>query len=193
MSVAPDLLRPEPPSTRSGRRRLTLDDLYAMLEAGIIQEGERSELIDGELFVVASEGELHVDYVDEFTEHLRAALGPDYKVVQRGVLNRAPDTQLSPDVAVWPAGTRARDMTPANVLLIVEISDTTARGDKREKAPLYAAAGVRELWIMDVRPRRLLVHREAQGGAWPQAIELAPGQPIAPWFAPDRPITVPGL
>lgn len=187
-----DLLE-RPPATATGRRRLTLDDLYAMMKAGIIEEGERSELIEGELFVMASEGDLHVDHLDLLFEQLHAALTPEFKVDKRGVYNRRPDTQLSPDVAVWPAGTRARDMTPTNVQLIVEVSDTSARGDKRFKAPLYARAGVPEMWIMDVQPRRLLVYRDWADGVWPEPTEVKPGETIAPLCAPMAVIVVPEL
>lgn len=182
-----------PPETATGRRRITLDDLYAMMREGIVEEGERSELIDGELFVMASEGELHVDYTTEFYERLREALGPDFVLQMRGVLNRPPDTQLSPDIAVWPKGTRFRGMTPENVKLIIEISDTTARGDKRGKASLYARAGVPELWIMDVQPRRLRVYRNAEDGAWPDPVEVRPGGRIAPLCAPEAAAVVPEL
>lgn len=187
-----DLLE-RPPATATGRRRLTLDDLYAMMKAGIIEEGERSELIDGELFVMASEGDLHINYLELLTEALRAALGPAYKVVQRGVFNRLPETQLSPDIAVWPAGTLADGMKPENVRLIVEVSDTTARGDKRKKAPIYARAGIAEMWIMDVQPRRLLVYRGAADGVWPEPTVVKPGEVIAPLCAPTAVIVVPEL
>ena len=193
MTDAAEILADRPPATASGRRLITLNDFFAMMEAGIIEEGERSELIEGELFVMPGEGDLHVDYVEAFTERLRAVLGPAVKVVQRGVLNRQPHTQLSPDVAIWPAGTRARAMTPENVRLIVEVSETTARGDKREKAPIYARAGVPELWIMDVRPRRLLVYRNAALDMWPEPTIVRPGESIAPLFAPEALVTVPGL
>jgi Uma2 family endonuclease len=182
-----------PPATASGRRKLTLDDVYAMMKAGILVEGERTELIEGELFVMASEGDLHVDHVDLLFNRLRAALGPEFDVYQRDVLNRRDDTQLSPDIAVWPAGTRARNKTPENVLLIVEVSDTTARGDKKGKAGIYARLGVPELWIMDVRPRRLLVHRGASDGAWPKPTPVEPGDSVAPLFAPSAAVTVPKL
>lgn len=188
-----DLLDRQPPATATGRRRITLDDLYVMMQAGIIEEGERSELVEGELFVMASEGDLHINYLELLTEALRAALGPAYKVVQRGVLNRPPETQLSPDIAVWPAGALADRMTPENVHLIVEVSDTTARGDKRAKALLYARAGVSELWIMDVQPRRLLVYRDAADGTWPEPTEVKPGEAIAPLCAPSATIVVPTL
>lgn len=182
-----------PPANAAGRRLLTLDDLHAMMRAGIVVEGERSELVEGELIVMPSEGDLHVDHLQSFTEQLRAVLPSEYVVVQRGVLNRAPDTQLSPDVAVWPAGARAGDMTPANVLLVVEISDTTARGDKREKAPLYARMGVPELWIMDVPARRLLLHRDAAAGVWPNPESVPPGGTASPRFAPSLKVVVPSL
>lgn len=187
------LTRPlRPPAGPDGRRLLTLDDLFAMMQAGVIDEGERSELIDGELFVMPSEGELHVDFLDAFTDTLTASLGDRFRVRQRGVFNRPPLTQLSPDVALWPLAARFWDLTGPNAALVVEISDTTAGTDKRQKAPLYARAGLRELWIMDVRERELLVYRHAQGDVWPRPTPYRPGQRVQPLCAPDIGIVVPG-
>lgn len=191
--AAPFLLSKHPAASPEGRRLISFDELMAMLAAGVIEEGERSELIEGELFVMPSEGELHVDYVLVLSRLLREALPPVFNIEQRGVLNRSPDTQLSPDIAVWPMETRAQEMTPDVVHLVVEISDSTLRYDKLRKAPLYARLGVRELWIMDVQARRLLVHRGAAEGAWTEVAEVAAGGSVAPLCALDAPITIPSL
>ena len=181
-----------PPETPSGRRRISLNDLFRMMEQGIIVEGERSELIEGELFVMPSEGELHVEHLDDLMDQFLAQVGPELRVRQRGVLNRQPDTQLSPDLAIWPRQSRFHDLTAPNALLVVEVSDTTARGDKREKAPLYARMCLRELWIMDVPRRQLLVYRDAAEGVWPEPTPYRPSEVVSPLFDPAVVIRVPG-
>lgn len=173
-----------PPVTKTGRRRFTLDDMTAMLKAGVLEEGERTELIDGEFFPMASEGEAHRDDARDLYSLLSEALGKEAFIEMRGPLNVAEATQLAPDLAVWPAHIRGRDMFADKVLLVIEISDTTRRKDLGRKALTYAVAGVPEYWVFDVVDRRLWVHRGPHPDGWRERFLLTAPQ-ISPLCAPD--------
>lgn len=175
---------PAIPETATGRRRLTREDLFAMMEAGVIEEGERTELIDGELFPMASEGEAHIDDVHDLSVAVRTALDGRFFVEARSPLSIQDATQVEPDLAVWPTGIRAHDRFPDRVQLVAEISNTSLNKDLGDKAALYAAAGVPEYWVLDVVERRLWVHRGPDGQSWRERFLLAERR-IAPLCAPD--------
>lgn len=155
-----------PPVTPEGRRRLTLGDLHRMIDAGILAEGERTELVEGELRVMPSEGELHDAVLDRLTDLLAEALGPRFRVRQRGPFNIQPAGQLAPDVSVWPADVTADRKTGAHVRLLCEVSRTTQAYDLGEKALLYAKSGALEYWVIEPEARRLTVFREATSDGW---------------------------
>ncbi len=178
-----------PPVTATGRRRLTREDLFAMMRAGVIEEGERTELIDGELFPMASEGFDHDDGATDLLDALRAALGGRFLIDSRGPLNILDATQVAPDLSVWPLGVRGRDKFANNVLLVVEISNTTSRKDLGRKALLYAAAGVPEYWVFDVAERRMWVHRGPEPDGWRERFLLTTPR-IAPLCAPEAAVDV---
>ena len=177
------------PVTAAGTRRFTREDMFAMMRAGVIEEGERTELIEGEFIPMAHEGEAHFDTTHILDERLRMALRGLFDVHVRGVLNMEEDSQLSPDIAVWPLGTRFRDMFPINLKLAVEISDTTRRKDMGRKATVYAKGGVPEYWVFDVGKGELWVHRGAYDGGWRERFLLVEPQ-IAPLCAPTSAIHV---
>lgn len=155
-----------PPATDAGRRRLTLGDLHDMIDAGIIAEGERTELVDGELRVMPSEGELHDAVLDRLTDLLAETLGPGFKVRQRSPFNIPDAGQLAPDVSVWPADITADRKTGEQVRLLCEVSRTTQAYDLEEKASLYARAGALEYWVIEPEARRLTVFRGATPDGW---------------------------
>ena len=132
------------------RRRFTVDEYCAMADAGILAEDERLELLDGEIFVMPPIGEPHEFGTDLFNRELTHRLYDRALVrVQNSI--RLDDYGLpEPDIAV----VRFRDdyhrnrPTPADVLLVIEVADSSLRRDHELKLPHYAAAGIPEVWIV---------------------------------------------
>lgn len=143
------------------RHRLTVEQFEQMFQAGILREEDRVELIRGELIEKMNIGDPHVVVVNRLTMILATRLA------NRGIVSIQNPVVLSesmpqPDVVVFKhrddfyAGGRPK---PADVLLLVEVAETSLRFDREVKLPLYAEAGIREYWIVDLAGRALEICR----------------------------------
>lgn len=135
------------------RHAFSVHDFARMRESGILTEDDRVELIDGEVRAMSPIGPLHAAIVRRLVKRLtvlvgdQAIISPQYPVQ----LNEYAEPQ--PDIAVLRPrdDNYARAHPQANdVLLIIEVSDTSAGYDRTEKLPRYAAAQIGETWIVDV-------------------------------------------
>lgn len=135
--------------------RLSVEDVYRMVDAGILGETDRVELIDGVLVDVSPPGPEHSTLVSRLTRHFVMGC-PDWDVRIQDVLLVEGGFVL-PDLVVVER--LARDRHPATAALVVEVSITTLRHDIA-KARRYARAGVGEYWLVDVARRSATVHEE---------------------------------
>ena len=147
-----------------GIRLFNVDEYYALAEAGIVGYDERVELLDGEIIKMASMGNRHVFCLRWLTKELVIAIG-DLAVVDVQIpvlLNNRNEPE--PDFAVL----RWRDDRyraspkggPADVLLVIEVADTSAGFDRRYKAPLYARHNIPEMWLFDLNRRQVEIYAE---------------------------------
>jgi Uma2 family endonuclease len=163
--------------TVAGRtvRPLTVDEVMAMLEAGIIPGDNRLELLDGVLTEKPVKSAAH----EEVKRRLLLWLDPTGNAEHLDVLVEAglvvPDrTGLpEPDLMVLPA-TRDRLALPTQALLAIEVAVTTQATDLGRKAELYAETGVPEYWVVDVPARQLVRCTRPTGGRYARREELAP-------------------
>lgn len=175
--------------------RFTWEEVLRLAEIDAFGPTTRIELIGGELFLMPEEGYAHVDAVFAVQQWLLSALAPRGLLVRIREPVHLPDGSVTiPDLSVFPAGTRARDMQAPRAELLIEVADTTERRDRRIKLPLYAAAGVNEVWLVQAAARVVGVHRRPIDGAFSFVDRFLPGQPVAPLCAPDAafdPATLP--
>ena len=157
---------------------LTVDNLAAMVDAGILGEDDRVELLDGVLVEMSPQSEPHMYAIRRFNELVMPAitaagmeLSPQCPL---GV--RSPISQPEPDFAVIPR--TPRDERPANAVLVVEISNSSLRLDLGRKAEIYAEAGIPEYWVLDVERRELVVHREPVDGRYTSVRTLNDGATV---------------
>jgi len=145
---------------------LTVDDLSAMVDAGILGEDDRVELLDGVLVEMSPQGSTHLAAVARLTMLVvPVAAAAGLVVTPRCPLDVAsPISQPEPDLAVVPAADW--DAYPAQALLVIEISVTSRAIDLGRKAAIYAAAGIPEYWVLDLDRRRLVVHRDPAGDSY---------------------------
>ena len=138
---------------------LTVDDLAAMVDAGILGEDDRVELLDGVLVEMSPQGPSHLEAITRLimlVVPLAAAAG--MRVTPQCPLNvESPISQPEPDLAVVPVGDW--DTYPAKAQLVIEVSVTSRKVDVGRKAAIYAASGIPEYWVLDLADRRLVVHR----------------------------------
>lgn len=139
-------------------RPLTADEFMRMVEAGILEDGERVELLHGALTRMNGQSPGHVEVVTRLHRWLDPTGNADRFVVRaQHPLVVADATSLpEPDVAVVERGDYAR-RHPSSALLVIEVAVSSLRTDTTIKPALYAATGVPELWVVDVDGRRVKV------------------------------------
>lgn len=144
------------------RKKFTTDEVMRMVDAGIIGEDDRLELIEGELLVVSPQDPIHAGTVQRLNGKLRRAYGDNYQIRPQLPVVASQFSMPEPDVAVVRGDERSFDRrhpTGADIVLVVEVTWTTARRD-RGKAEVYARAGVPVYWRLDLEHRRLEVYEE---------------------------------
>lgn len=160
------------------RHRLTVDDYHRMAEVGLLPPDARVELIEGEIIDMAPFGSEHGAIVDWLAEHLILAAKGTAIVRVQGAIRLGTGSEPQPDIAVLkPRPDRyAKNQPTANdVLLVIEVSDTTLLHDLEKKGPLYARHGIPEYWVIDVAARRVRVFRAPRGGTFAEASVVESG------------------
>lgn len=173
---------------RHRRRRFTTDDYHRMGEAGLFAESSRVELIEGDVIEMSPVGSDHVGTVADLT----MAIAP--KVAGRAVLSVQspirldPYSEPQPDLVVLrPRADRYRGglPTPADVLLLVEVADSSVAYDRGTKLPLYARHGLREVWIVNIRSNRVEIYRRPGPEGYAEKLEVGPGDTLSPEALPE--------
>jgi Uma2 family endonuclease len=159
MSVV-DLPYTHTPIAESGAKlfRFTRDHYYRLTEAGLF-EGRHIQLIEGQIIEMAPQKDQHAACVRIVQETLRTVFGSGFTVQSQLPLDIGEHSQPEPDVCVLSGTPRQHLCHPKTALLVIEVSDTTLRYDREVKAPLYAAAGLQEYWIVNLVDRRIEVFR----------------------------------
>ena len=145
------------------RRSLTVEAYHRMGEVGILAPDERVELIEGEVVEMAPIGSRHAGMVGRLNRLLVQAAGHRALVFVQSPVRLSRTSEPQPDFAVLKP--RADDYQsaipgPDEVLLLVEIAETSLKYDREFKAPLYAAHAIPELWVVDVGEKLLWIYRE---------------------------------
>ena len=186
-AATPDSPGPARPAAPA-RRRFTVAEYYAMAEAGILAPDERVELLDGEIIVMPPIGDWHVARVNLFTNTFPPQLQGRAVVSVQNPTRLDDASEPQPDVMLL----RWRDdfyggghPGPADVLLLIEVSDTTVDYDRSAKLATYAAAGIPEVWIASRRDRRIESYADPAGDAYATVRYYEPGESIAPQAFPD--------
>ncbi len=156
--------------THSGEPRLfTVDEYYAMAEAGILSQDERVELVHGEIIPMSPIGSRHASSVNALDYGLSSLLGRRALVRVQSPIHLDSLTEPEPDVAVvkWRDDFYASaHPTPDDVLLIIEVCDTTIESDRTEKLPIYASFGISETWLANIPERHVEVYAQPSDGEY---------------------------
>ena len=176
--------------------RWTVHDYHKMGEIGILRHDDRVELIEGEIVTMPPIGHDHAGGTNRLNMLFAPQLGGRAIVSVQNPVRLSETSEPQPDLLLLrpePAFYATRKAKPDDVLLLVEISDSTLRHDRDVKVPLYARAGIPEVWLLDLRNDRLRVYREPDEGEYRQVTVLTRGDKIAPLAFPDLTLTVDGL
>lgn len=170
------------------RHKLDVDAYYRMAEAGIVGWRDRIELIDGEIIDMMPIGQGHYSTVSMLNRALVMACGEQAIVSVQNPVRFDRFNEPQPDFAVLRPradfyGTGER-VGPSDVLLLIEVADSSLRYDRTIKLPLYAAAGVPEYWIVDLRGRLVDAYRGPSGAAYAEKTTHRAGETLALAAAP---------
>ena len=176
----------------AGKRRFTVDECLAMLEAEVLHEDDRIELIDGELLIMAPIGEYHIGGTIWLNRLLVQALGDRALVQPQCPIYLSDRSAPEPDLAVvrWRTISESSLSFPPDVYLIIEIADSSLRYDSGPKLAMYAAAGIPEVWIANLRAREVIVHTEPSGSEYLAVRTYRAGDSISPQAFPDVALAV---
>ena len=170
-------------------REFTYRELLAMEQAGILGEDERVELLNGSI-VPMTVNPPHALVVRELNKTLSLAFLSVAEVDVQNPLRLSrdlDDRQLPvPDVMLLARRDYADHPQPEDVFLLIEVSDTTLLKDRGVKLPLYAKAGVGEVWLFNLVDKRLEVYTEPQGEVYRTRRTLGLSERVAPQRFPDR-------
>jgi Uma2 family endonuclease len=170
------------------RRRFTADEYECMGVAGIIDEDERVELLDGEIVEMAAIGSRHMACVNRFTD-LFGPFAPNRFILSvQNSLRVSEAFEPQPDVVLLR---RRSDFyvdavpRPEDVFLIIEVADSSLGYDRGAKLRHYAEAGIPEVWVANLRRPSISRHRDPRNGRYHQVSVFRRGTSIAPLAFPE--------
>ena len=158
--------------------RFSVEQYYRMAEVGLLAPDARTELIEGEICEMPPTGCPHSATVAWLHWQLKKVIGERAWVVEQYPLRLSRHTEPLPDLMVLrPRRDHYRTAHPTarDVLLLIEVSDSTWLYDREIKMPLYASYGVREAWLVDIGVSQLNCYGSPHGGAFVEQKSTAPG------------------
>ncbi|KGQ22339.1 Uma2 family endonuclease [Thermus filiformis] len=148
----------------------------------------RVELLKGEVYQMSPTGPRHFVTVVRLDKRLQEALGERALVAVQSPLRLSQDSEPEPDLMVLkpPLERYAERLpTPEDVLLLVEVADTSLEHDREVKLPLYAEAGIPEVWLVNLKENLLEVHRHPREGRYREILLLSPEEAARPLAFPE--------
>jgi Uma2 family endonuclease len=181
--IALDLIDPEKP------RRIARAEYDRMVAMGLF-EGEHVELLHGVIIAMTPPNDPpHASPVQLLTELLILGLARRASVRVQLPLAAADESEPEPDIAVVPRGDYARTH-PDRAHLVIEVADSSLRKDRLIKAPLYAASGFEEYWLVNVAAKLVEVHRIPSADGWASVTRHDQSATLEPLAFPDLTIRV---
>ncbi len=174
-------------------RLWTVEEYHRMIEAGILTPSDRVELIEGNIVSMAAKNPPHAATNLCAADYLKQLLAGLALVRIQDPIQLSQYSEPEPDIAIVALNARKyidHHPTPAEVLLLIEVADTSLQDDRMIKAPLYAKAGILEYWILDVNTRQVYVFRDPQDDGYTQEIILNEENLLTAIAFPDLPIAL---
>lgn len=171
----------------------TVDALYRALDAGVLEDPKRLELIQGRIIRKMPQNPVHTFLRRRLGQLLRDSMTPAFLVMEESPLRLAIDGEPVPDVFIVSGSEsdyRERHPTQAEAMLVVEVSNTTVEYDLGEKAMLYAQSGIADYWVVLVNDSAIVVHRQPSPEGYQDVTRLAGADTLSPLALPDAAWTI---
>lgn len=169
------------------RKRFTADDYQRMGQAGILRKKDHVELIDGEIVTMTPIGPRHCANVDRAVRAFVTKAGDSAIVRVQGSVRLDLYTEPQPDLVLLRPRTdfyASHHPGPADILLIVEVADSSIEYDREVKARVYARSGVHEYWLVDLNGQELDCYLAPENGTYQNVQRYTRGQLLAPQLLP---------
>ena len=170
------------------RRPFTVAEYYAIADAGILSENDRVELLDGDIIVMPPIRDWHAGGVKFFTNTMVPKLQGRAMIAVQDPVRLDEHSEPQPDITLlqWRDDFyRNGHPTPGDVLLLIEVADSTVEFDRTVKLAAYARAGIPEIWIVNRPARRIESYSEPSGDQYAAVRDFGPGETVAPQAFPD--------
>jgi Uma2 family endonuclease len=175
---------PFPAPTQLERHKFTVDDVLEMTAARLIDK--RAELLDGEIYDMPSDGDRHIQFTMALAHYLIRALDPTkYFVGVQTTLRLSKHNAPSPDIYVLARSAPKGDVPSEQILLVIEVADTSLKDDLTDAASRYARHEVREYWVVDANAREIHVHRDPKDGAYPPPKRIKAHEALGALLVPE--------
>jgi Uma2 family endonuclease len=168
-------------SVQIERRWFNVDEYYRMIDAGILSEDDRVELIEGEVIKMSPIGKFHAACVKRLNKLFGFLVGRTAIVSVQDPIRLSDFSEPQPDLALL----KLRDdfyssghPTPEDVLLVVEVADSSVQYDRSIKMPLYARSGIPEVWLVDVARDLIEVYARPVSGRYQDFREARRGETL---------------
>jgi hypothetical protein len=164
-----------------------------MLQTGILKEDDRLELVEGELVQMSPISSRHAGVVNRLSDFLRRQSKGQAIVSVQNPIHLEEYSEPQPDLVLLkprPDYYTKSHPTSAEVLLVVEVAETSASYDRELKMPLYARAGIAEAWLVSLPDKWIEVYTEPTPAGYLSMRKSLPGSTLAPQAFPDTPLAV---
>jgi Uma2 family endonuclease len=168
--------------------KLKVDDYYRMADAGIFREDDRVELLDGEIYEMTPIGDGHAGTTNYLNAVLSRRLAERVVVAIQNPIRLSDYSEPEPDITLLRLRAdyyRTRKPRPDDVLLLIEVADSSIDYDQTTKLPRYATAGIVEVWIVNLGDDRVEVYRDPEGDGYATQKTFVRGDSVAPEALPD--------
>jgi Uma2 family endonuclease len=175
------------------RYLFTLQQYHRMAEAGVFTEDDRVELIEGEILEMPPSGSRHAACVNRLTHLLSQGVGTRVLVSIQNPVQLGEHSEPQPDVALLcpkPSFYAEAHPTRSDILLLIEVADTSVGLDRDVKVSLYARAGIAEVWLVDLTAGHIEVDRQPAPEGYQVTHRISHGQCLAPQALPDVELAV---
>ncbi|CAA9559761.1 MAG: COG1355, Predicted dioxygenase [uncultured Thermomicrobiales bacterium] len=166
-------------------RRFTVDEYHRMGEAGILGPYDRVELIAGEIVTMSPIGGRHMGRVNTLSNLLVGLVGRDALVSTQKPIRLANDGEPQPDIALLRHdASKDAVPTPDDVILVIEVADSSLDYDRNVKLPLYAAAGIPEAWLVNLPGEMIERYSDPRDGIYRLIARARRGETLASTVLP---------
>lgn len=152
-------------------RQWTVNDYHRMLDAGILAESDRVELLNGEITEMSPQRPPHTTATKRAYDYLKPLLSGKADVRSQSPIILSLLSEPEPDIAVVVIDEFEYSLShprPNDIFLLIEVADSTLARDLSEKAKAYSEANIQEYWVVDVRERQVHIFRHPLGSAYQQ-------------------------